>query len=144
MFRRSYASVYDGDERWQGIKVPAGKVYAWDGESTYVKNPPYFEGMTMQPAAVGEIRGARVLALLGDSVTTDHISPAGNIAQGSPAAQYLVAQGVQPRDFNSVRRAPRQSRGHDARHLRQYPPAQSAGCPAPKAASPPTCRAAKR
>jgi aconitate hydratase len=100
MFRRSYASVYDGDERWQAIKVPAGKVYSWDERSTYVKNPPYFEGMTMQPAAVGEIRGARVLALLGDSVTTDHISPAGNIAQGSPAAQYLVAQGVQPRDFN--------------------------------------------
>ncbi len=100
MFRRSYASVYDGDERWQAIKVPAGKVYSWDERSTYVKNPPYFEGMTMQPAAVGEIRGARVLALLGDSVTTDHISPAGNIAQGSPAAKYLVAQGVQPRDFN--------------------------------------------
>ncbi len=100
MFRRSYASVYDGDERWQAIKVPAGKVYSWDEGSTYVKNPPYFEGMTMQPAAVGEIRGARALALLGDSVTTDHISPAGNIAQGSPAAKYLVAQGVQPRDFN--------------------------------------------
>ena len=100
MFRRSYAGVFDGDERWQAIKVPAGKVYAWDDKSTYVKNPPYFDGMTMQPAAVGEIRGARVLALLGDSVTTDHISPAGNIAQGSPAAQYLVAQGVQPRDFN--------------------------------------------
>ena len=100
MFRRSYASVYDGDERWQAIKVPAGKVYSWDEKSTYVKNPPYFEGMTMRPAPVGEIRGARVLALLGDSVTTDHISPAGNIAQGSPAAKYLVAQGVQPRDFN--------------------------------------------
>jgi aconitate hydratase len=100
MFRRSYASVYDGDERWQAIKVPAGKVYSWDERSTYVKNPPYFEGMTMRPAPVGEIRGARVLALLGDSVTTDHISPAGNIAQGSPAAKYLVAQGVQPRDFN--------------------------------------------
>jgi len=100
MFRRSYASVYDGDERWQAIKVPAGKVYSWDERSTYVKNPPYFEGMTMRPALVGEIRGARVLALLGDSVTTDHISPAGNIAQGSPAGKYLVAQGVQPRDFN--------------------------------------------
>ena len=100
MFRHSYASVYDGDERWQAIKVPAGTVYSWDAKSTYVKNPPYFEGMTMQPAAVGEIRGARVLALLGDSVTTDHMSPAGNIAQGSPAAKYLMAEGVQPRDFN--------------------------------------------
>ena len=71
MFRRSYASVYDGDERWKAIKVPAGKVYSWDERSTYVKNPPYFEGMTMRPAPVGEIRGARVLAMLGDSVTTE-------------------------------------------------------------------------
>src|SRR5260221_10851004 len=101
MFRRSYASVFAGDERWQAIKVPAGKIYAWDDKSTYVKNPPYFDGMTMQPAAVREIRGARALALLGDSVTTDHISPAGNIAKSSPAAKYLVAQGVQAADFNS-------------------------------------------
>ena len=100
MFRSSYAGVYDGDERWQAIKVPAGKVYSWDQKSTYVKNPPYFDGMSMRPVPVGEIRAARVLALLGDSVTTDHISPAGNIAQGSPAGKYLVAQGVQPRDFN--------------------------------------------
>ena len=100
MFRGSYAGVFDGDERWRAIKFPAGKIYAWDAKSTYVKNPPYFDGMTMQPAAVGEIRGARALALLGDSVTTDHISPAGNIAKASPAAQYLMAQGVQPQDFN--------------------------------------------
>ncbi len=101
MFRRGYASVFEGDERWQTIKVPAGKIYAWDPHSTYVKNPPYFDGMSMEPSPVGEIRGARVLALLGDSVTTDHISPAGNIAKSSPAAQYLMAQGVQPVDFNS-------------------------------------------
>ncbi len=100
MFRRSYASVFAGDERWQAIGVPAGRIYAWDANSTYVKNPPYFDGMTMQPAAVSAIRGARVLALLGDSVTTDHISPAGNIAGNSPAARYLLAQGVQPADFN--------------------------------------------
>jgi aconitate hydratase len=100
MFRRGYAGVFNGDERWQAIKVPAGKIYAWDGKSTYVKNPPYFDGMTMQPAAIGEIRGARVLAMLGDSVTTDHISPAGNIAKASPAAKYLMAQGVPPQDFN--------------------------------------------
>jgi aconitate hydratase len=100
MFRRSYDSVFKGDERWQAIKVPPGKIYAWDAKSTYVKNPPYFDAMTMQPAAVGEIRGARVLALLGDSVTTDHISPAGNIAKTSPAAKYLMAQGVAPVDFN--------------------------------------------
>ncbi len=100
MFRKSYDSVFQGDERWQAIKVPAGKVYAWDEKSTYVKNPPYFVGMTMTPAAIGEIRGARALALLGDSVTTDHISPAGNIAKSSPAAKYLMEQGVQQADFN--------------------------------------------
>ena len=100
MFRKSYAGVFDGDERWQAIKAPTGDVYAWDEKSTYVKNPPYFDGMTMTPAAVGEIRGARALALLGDSVTTDHISPAGNIARSSPAAKYLMEQGVQPADFN--------------------------------------------
>jgi aconitate hydratase len=100
MFRKSYGSVFQGDERWQAIKVPAGKVYAWDDKSTYVKNPPYFVGMTMTPKAIGDIRGARALALLGDSVTTDHISPAGNIAKSSPAAKYLMAQGVQQADFN--------------------------------------------
>jgi aconitate hydratase len=100
MFRRSYAGVFTGDERWQAIQVPPGKSYAWDPKSTYVKNPPYFEGMTMQPAALAAIRGARVLALLGDSVTTDHISPAGNIARNSPAARYLLEQGVQAADFN--------------------------------------------
>ncbi|MGH8257978.1 MAG: aconitate hydratase, partial [Steroidobacteraceae bacterium] len=100
MFRRSYASVFTGDERWQSIHVPAGNIYAWDAKSTYVKNPPYFDGMTMHPPAIASIRQARVLALLGDSVTTDHISPAGNIARSSPAAQYLQQQGVQPADFN--------------------------------------------
>jgi aconitate hydratase len=100
MFRRSYASVFTGDERWQGIKIPAGQNYAWDPKSTYVKNPPYFDGMTMQPAALTAISGARALALLGDSVTTDHISPAGNIAKSSPAARYLMEQGVQAADFN--------------------------------------------
>jgi aconitate hydratase len=100
MFRRSYGSVFGGDERWQGIAVPAGKLYDWDPKSTYVKNPPYFDGMSMEPALIGAIRGARVLALLGDSVTTDHISPAGNIARGTPAARYLMEQGVQPVDFN--------------------------------------------
>jgi len=101
MFRDSYSSVFTGDENWAGIKVPAGKRYTWDGASTYVKNPPYFEGMTMTPAPISDIRGARALAVLGDSVTTDHISPAGNIAKTSPAARYLIAHGVQPGDFNS-------------------------------------------
>ena len=101
MFRKSYDSVFKGDEHWAGIKVPGGKIYQWDAKSTYVKNPPYFDGMTMQPGEVRDIKGARVLALLGDSVTTDHISPAGSIAKSSPAAKYLMAQGVQPHDFNS-------------------------------------------
>ena len=100
MFKKSYASVFTGDEIWQAIKVPAGEVYQWDATSTYVRNPPYFQGMTVAPGAVADIRGARALAILGDSVTTDHISPAGNIAKSSPAAKYLMAQGVQPADFN--------------------------------------------
>jgi aconitate hydratase len=101
MFRESYASVFTGDKNWASIEAPEGNVYAWDAKSTYVKNPPYFDGMTMTPPPVTDIHGARVLAVLGDSVTTDHISPAGNIAKSSPAAKYLIAQGVQPADFNS-------------------------------------------
>ena len=101
MFTKGYANVFTGDANWSSIKTPAGKIYAWDGKSTYVKNPPYFDGMTMTPAAVADIAGARVLAMLGDSVTTDHISPAGNISKSSPAAKYLVSQGVQAEDFNS-------------------------------------------
>ena len=101
MFKKGYANVFSGDANWNAIKTPAGRIYSWDDKSTYVKNPPYFDGMTMTPAPLGDIRGARVLALLGDSVTTDHISPAGNIARSSPAARYLMAQGVQAVDFNS-------------------------------------------
>ncbi len=101
MFQDSYAHVFEGDANWKAIKIPAGKLYTWDEKSTYVRNPPYFEGMTRTPAPVGDIRAARVLALLGDSVTTDHISPAGNIAKTSPAARYLEQHGVQPKDFNS-------------------------------------------
>jgi aconitate hydratase len=101
MFKKGYANVFSGDAHWSGIKTPAGKIYEWDGKSTYVKNPPYFDGMTMTPGAVADIKGARALAVLGDSVTTDHISPAGNISKSSPAAKYLVSQGVQATDFNS-------------------------------------------
>jgi aconitate hydratase len=101
MFKKGYADVFLGDANWRGIKTPAGKIYAWDGKSTYVKNPPYFDGITMTPVPVTDIKGARALAVLGDSVTTDHISPAGNISKSSPAAQYLMAQGVQAVDFNS-------------------------------------------
>jgi aconitate hydratase len=101
MFRHSYASVFKGDDNWAGIQVPAGQRYTWDVRSTYVKNPPYFEGMTMTPPPLADVRGARALAVLGDSVTTDHISPAGNISKTSPAARYLIEQGVEPKDFNS-------------------------------------------
>ncbi|MGI9235276.1 MAG: aconitate hydratase AcnA [Woeseiaceae bacterium] len=101
MFKNSYDSVFEGDSNWKGIDSPTGEIYTWDAASTYVKNPPYFEGMGKDPAAVSNIEGARVLALLGDSVTTDHISPAGGIAADSPAAEYLKAQGVKPSDFNS-------------------------------------------
>ncbi|MES1190921.1 MAG: aconitate hydratase AcnA [Steroidobacter sp.] len=101
MFMKSYARVYDGDANWNSIKVKQSQLYHWDDHSTYVKHPPYFEGMTMQPDAIADVHGARVLALLGDSVTTDHISPAGNIAKNSAAAKYLIEQGVEPKDFNS-------------------------------------------
>jgi aconitate hydratase len=101
MFREKYASVFDGDERWRALPTPEGDLYAWAGDSTYIRKPPYFEGMTMEPSPQRDIAGARVLAMLGDSVTTDHISPAGSIPADGPAGKYLVAHGVQPKDFNS-------------------------------------------
>jgi aconitate hydratase len=101
MFKKGYANVFAGDANWNAIKTPPGKIYSWDGKSTYVKNPPYFDGITMTPPALVDIKGARALAVLGDSVTTDHISPAGNIGKSTPAAKYLMAQGVQAVDFNS-------------------------------------------
>ena len=101
MFRKSYSSVFTGDENWNSISLPAGKIYQWNEKSTYVKNPPYFVGMSMKPNPVADIRNARVLALLGDSVTTDHISPAGDISKSSAAAKYLMSLGVKPVDFNS-------------------------------------------
>jgi aconitate hydratase len=101
MFKKSYASVFAGDANWNGLEVPAGEIYAWQEDSTYVKNPPYFEDMRLEPVPLDDLAGARVLALLGDSVTTDHISPAGSIAIDSPAATYLMEHGVEPKDFNS-------------------------------------------
>jgi aconitate hydratase len=101
MFRKSYAEVYSGDDRWRGLPVPKGETYAWEKDSTYIRKAPYFDDMALQPLAVEDIRGARVLAVLGDSVTTDHISPAGSIKKDGPAGKYLVAHGVQPADFNS-------------------------------------------
>ncbi|MGD0468562.1 MAG: aconitate hydratase AcnA [Terriglobales bacterium] len=101
MFRKSYAEVYSGDERWRGLPVPKGETYAWEKGSTYIRQAPYFDDMALKPSAVGDIKGARVLAVLGDSVTTDHISPAGSIKKDGPAGKYLIAHGVQPADFNS-------------------------------------------
>jgi aconitate hydratase len=101
MFRKSYGEVFEGDERWNGLDIPAGDRYEWSDESTYVRLPPYFEGMDPEPEELHDIEGARVLAKLGDSVTTDHISPAGAIKKDSPAGQYLIERGCEPRDFNS-------------------------------------------
>ncbi|HLZ44821.1 MAG TPA: aconitate hydratase AcnA [Gemmatimonadales bacterium] len=101
MFRKSYARVFDGDERWRALPVPEGDRFAWEPASTYIRRAPYFDGMPAQPGPVRDIRGARVLCLLADSITTDHISPAGSIRKTSPAGQYLIDHGVQPLDFNS-------------------------------------------
>ncbi len=109
MFTKSYAAVFAGDERWNSLKVPAGDRYAWDAASTYIKRAPYFDGMPKRPGSVSDVVNARVLAFLSDSITTDHISPAGSIKKDGPAGKWLVAHGVQPKDFNSYG----SRRGHD-------------------------------
>jgi aconitate hydratase len=101
MFRRQYASVFNGDDLWRSLPIPTGDRFAWEDSSTYVRKPPFVDGLSREPKPLLEISGARVLAVLGDSITTDHISPAGSIKADSPAGKYLIAQGVQPRDFNS-------------------------------------------
>ena len=101
MFRKSYGEVYEGDERWRSLQVPKGETYAWDQDSTYIRKAPYFDDMSLRPSPVSDIKEARVLAVLGDSVTTDHISPAGSIKKDSPAGKYLQEHGVKPADFNS-------------------------------------------
>jgi aconitate hydratase len=101
MFRMSYGEVYHGDERWRSLPVPKGETYAWEKDSTYIRRAPYFDEMKLKPASIDDIKGARALAVLGDSVTTDHISPAGSIKRDSPAGKYLIEHGVKPADFNS-------------------------------------------
>ena len=101
MFRKQYSTISDGDSNWQKLKFPTGKTYGWEADSTYIRKAPYFDGMHAKPSAVEDIHGARVLAVLGDSVTTDHISPAGSIKLNGPAGKYLVEHGVKPADFNS-------------------------------------------
>ena len=100
-YERIYSAVFEGDANWKALPVPTGKLFSWEATSTYIANPPYFEGMGIAPPPISEIHGARVLALLGDSITTDHISPAGNFKKDSPAGAYLMEHGVQPADFNS-------------------------------------------
>ncbi|AER56544.1 aconitate hydratase [Pseudoxanthomonas spadix BD-a59] len=101
MFKKNYADVFKGDSRWNSIQSPDGSLYVWDADSTYIKNPPYFEGMSAHPGTVDDVHGARIIGVFGDSITTDHISPAGNIKKDSPAGRFLLARGVQPADFNS-------------------------------------------
>ena len=101
MFKKDYATVFEGDHRWKSLDTPTGKTFEWEADSTYVRKPPYFDGMPREPKAVTNIAGARVLAILGDSVTTDHISPAGNIKADSPAGKYLAEHGIERTDFNS-------------------------------------------
>ncbi|MBV9337551.1 MAG: aconitate hydratase, partial [Solirubrobacterales bacterium] len=101
MFRKSYGEVFAGDERWNALDVPGGESFAWEPDSTYVRRPPFFVDLTAEPEPVRDVGGARVLAVLGDSVTTDHISPAGSIKRDSPAGRYLIEHGVEPQDFNS-------------------------------------------
>ena len=101
MFRKEYADVFTGDEQWRALPIPEGDLYAWDEKSTYIKNPPYFEGMPKKPGSLTDLHGLRALAVLGDSVTTDHISPAGSIPHDTPAGKHLIEHGVQPKDFNS-------------------------------------------
>ena len=100
LYTKEYSTVTDGDSNWQALKFPAGEVYEWEPDSTYIRKAPYFDGMTATPAPVEDIHGARVLAVLGDSVTTDHISPAGSIKLNGPAGKYLTEHGVKPADFN--------------------------------------------
>ena len=100
MFRQQYASVFEGDHRWQALPVPTGERFHWEADSTYIQRPPFLENLSLEPAMLADIRSARVLAVLGDSITTDHISPAGSIKADSPAGKYLVARGVPPKDFN--------------------------------------------
>ena len=126
MFTRDYADVFDGDDHWRALDIPAGDTFAWDDASTYVRRPPYFDGMPTEPEPVTDINGARVLAMLGDSVTTDHISPAGAIKTDSPAGDYLTEHGVERQGLQLLRLAARQPRGDDPRHVRQHPAAQPA------------------
>ena len=122
MFQKQYAEVFEGDANWRGIKSVAGESFAWDETSTYIKRPPYFDAMVDPNSPIEDLTGMRVLAMLGDSVTTDHISPAGSIPVDSPAGRYLIEQGVKPARLQFLRSAARQSRGDGSRNAGEYPP----------------------
>ncbi len=126
MYRRTYADVFTGDENWAALAVPEGDLFAWDPDSTYVRLPPYFEGMSPEPGTVEDVAGARCLVMVGDSVTTDHISPAGAIKPDSPAGRYLLEHGVERKDFNSYGSRRGKPRGDGARDVRQRPAPQPA------------------
>ena len=125
MFLKDYASVFDGDHRWKGLDVPEGELFAWNDKSTYVRKQTFFDGMKATPDPVADIHGARVLALLGDSVTTDHISPAGAFKASGPAGKYLTERGVEPKNSTPTVLA-EQPRDHGAWYVRQHPPSQPA------------------
>ncbi len=126
LYTHEYSRIFDGDEHWQQLPSPTGALFDWDPDSTYVREPPYFVGMSPEPTPPVDIVDARVLALLGDSITTDHISPAGSIAGTSPAALLSPRARRRAARLQHVRRAARQPRRHGARHLRQHPPPQPA------------------
>jgi aconitate hydratase len=121
MFTAGYATVFDGDENWRGLAVPSANMFAWDEASTYVRRPPYFEGMPREPEPLRDVAGARVLALLGDSVTTDHISPEGTIQKDSPAGRVPARAGGESEGLQLLRVAPRKPRGDGPWHFRQHP-----------------------
>ena len=127
-FKKRYEDVFTGDQLWRKVKIAKGQTYMWDKASTYVQNPPYFVGMSKEAGStISDIVKARPLAILGDSITTDHISPAGSIKKDGPAGQFLIGKGVRSGRLQLLRRAARQSRGDDARHLRQHPPQERDG-----------------
>ena len=143
IYKEQYADVYTGNEQWNDVEVPSGDLYEWDPDSTYIQEPSFFKDMGPEPEDLEDIEGARVLVKVGDSVTTDHISPAGAIPSKMPAGQYLIEKGVDPRRLQLLRLPARQPRGHGARHVRQHPPPQPARR-ARRAATPSTSPTARR
>ena len=142
-FRQQYASVFEGDERWQKLPVPTGDRFAWEDDSTYIRRPPFLENLSMTPAPLTDLAGARALAVLGDSITTDHISPAGNIKADSPGGTVPGRPQASAEGVQLLRRTPRQPRGDDARHVRQHAHQEPAGAGHRRRRHRRTCRATR-